>query len=65
MAISPCDNFSVFVLACHSGFLERYFSTIVFVICAGKIKFISELAAWADSRGAMRKKRLKMSEMWK
>lgn len=38
MAISPCDNFCVFVLACHSGFLERYFSTIVFVICAEKLK---------------------------
>lgn len=34
MAISPCDDFRVFVLACHSEFLKRYFSTIVFMLFA-------------------------------
>lgn len=47
MAISPCDDFCVFVLACHRGFLERYFSTIVFVINAEKLRsYLNWLYGW-------------------
>lgn len=43
--------FAMFVLACHSGFLEGYFSMMICMLFVWeKIKVTSELAGWTGPR---------------
>lgn len=43
--------FAMFVLACHSGFLEGYFSMMICMLFVWKKnKVTSELAGWAGPR---------------
>lgn len=70
MAILLYDDFCVCVFffchACHSGFLEGYyFSMMICMLFVWKIKVTSESAGWADVLGMFKGRKERRKERWR